>query len=563
MPELKDLIEEELERFNVPGVAVAVVHDGEIVLSKGFGYRDAERALPVTDHTLFAIGSCTKAFTSTLVASLVDEGLLEWDRPVREYLPGFELTDPNASRALTLRDMLSHRTGLARNDMMLLMHGHGELSRAELVDRLRFLPFNKSFRDGFQYNNLLYMTVGFIIEVVTGDTWEEAVQHRILDPLGMDDTNFSIVDLQKADDHSLPYSKIDGAVVEVPFRGIEMIGPAGSINSCVADMTSWLLANLDGSRTAKHRIVSEDGLKQVRTPAVVIPDELSPWPEKATTAYALGWRLENHRGHNVLSHTGGIDGFSAIVTLVPSESLGIVALSNLNACSAVLAIPDRIIDETLGLDPLPWGERHHELDHSLDAGGDDAREFNTARSKGTPPTHPLDDFAGSYTHPAYGRISFAVDDGELVADLHDLSVTLHHRHYNVWDAHETTHDEWIPMMFVMDLHGEIAAVEIRFDVTVAPFVFAKDPPTFSREQLEMLAGRYSSGPMTLDVEVVGTRLAASSSLLGAMQLLPSRGLRFQTKEHAGITVEFITGDDGVAEQAVLEDIGIFERVREG
>ena len=561
MTELATLVEEELARFRVPGAAVAVVKDGEVVLARGFGYRDADKESPVTQHTRFPIGSTTKAFTAAAVGTLVDDGVLEWDRPVREYLPGFQLNDPVATRDLTLRDMLSHRSGLPRHDHLMLMYGGGGLSRAELVARLQHLAFNKSFRAEWQYNNLIYMAVGHLIEIVAGQTWEAAVQQRLLDPLDMTHSNFSIAELQKADDHSLPHTERAGEILEVPFRSIEIIGPAGSINSCIADMSEWLRLHTEQGRIEGGDILSPAALKEIQSPAIVMPADAIPWEDVNLVGYALGWVVEDFRGHRHIWHNGGVDGFKTIVSFIPEKRIGVCVLSNRFPSNGPEVIAYRVLEELLGLDALPWGDRYLKLQEAAASGSEDTRAHVRARSKGTPPTHPLEDFAGSYVHAGYGRISFAVDGDELVADLHDLHVTMKHRHYNVWDAHERSLDISVALSFGTDVDGEITSVEADLEPTVPPIVFRKEPdPRLSEPDfLSMLTGTYASGPYELTLDLKETVLYASGPMFGSFELEPRLGTRFVAKGHQNLRFEFVLEGEGLAPEMVVEGIGVFAR----
>jgi CubicO group peptidase (beta-lactamase class C family) len=561
MNRLESVIEEELDRFRVNGAAVAVVKDGEVILSRGFGLRDVEQKLSTTDQTLFPIGSTTKAFTSAVIGTFVDEGLLEWDRPVKEYLPSFQLSDPVATKELTLRDMLSHRSGLPRHDKLMLMYSSGGLTRAELVERLRYLQFNKSFREAWQYNNLIYMAAGYLIEVVSGQTWEDAVKERLFDRLGMTNTNLWVAELMKSDDHSLPYSKKDGEIVEVPYRPIEIIGPAGSINSCIADMSLWLLLHVEQGRAEGGQILSGSALKEIHTPAIVMPSDAIPWEEVNLVGYALGWVVEDFRSHRVLWHNGGIDGFKTIISFIPKERVGVVVLSNRFPSYAPEAIAYRVYEELLDLEPLPWGERYNELAETMEAGTSEMRAFRRSKSKNEPPTHPLDDFAGTYKHPGYGHISFEIEDGELVADLHDLRVTMEHRHFNVWDAQEHLLDESTPFAFFSDIDGEIAKVEARLEPSVDPIVFHKEanPMLSDPEFLERLTGNYEFSSWTLVVDRTESSLKASSSVLGSFELVPGLGLRFEAKGQPEVRFEFALDDGGPAKEIVIDGVGVFTR----
>ncbi len=230
-------VESAIKSWKVPGLAIAVVKDGETIYAKGFGFRNAAGKLPVTPKTVFSIGSCTKAFTTFVMATLVDEGKLDWDKPVREYLLGFQTADPVATNQLTPRDLVCHRSGMPRHD---LMWYNSSFTRKEMVDRLAYLEFTAPIRSKFQYNNLMFLTAGYLIEQISGTTWEDAVKKRIFDPLEMRSSVFNISDVKKLDDFAVPYDLREKAVVEIPFREIANIGPAGSISSSVEDMSHWV-----------------------------------------------------------------------------------------------------------------------------------------------------------------------------------------------------------------------------------------------------------------------------------------------------------------------------------
>ena len=476
MADLESLIAAELDRFEIPGAAVAVLRGEEVLLQKGFGVRNLDQKAPVTEQTLFPIGSTTKAFTAAVLGTFVDAGVIGWDQPVREYFPDFRLSDSEATERVTLRDMLSHRTGMARHDLLMLMYAGGQMSRPELVSRLRYLEMNKGLGEEFQYNNLIYTAAGYLTEVLEGITWEQAVSERLLQPLGMTNSNLSLIETEKSPDHSRPHAEKDGRVVEIPFRSIEIAGPAGSINSCIADMTHWLRLNLQiGAATGA--IVSPASLKEIHSPAISLPPEASPWDEIDLQGYALGWLVEEYRGHRHIWHNGGIDGFKSVVAFLPREKLGVVVLANRFPTEGPEAIAYRVFDELLGLEPVPWGERFRDLEATLASEAETALGQKGSARKTKPPSHPVADYAGSYSHPGYGRITFDVVDDELVADWHGLQVTLTHRHYDIWEAREVAHDIEIPVLFRMDAMGEIDQVDVELEPAVDPIVFKRDRET--------------------------------------------------------------------------------------
>ncbi|MGQ9471397.1 MAG: serine hydrolase domain-containing protein [Candidatus Aminicenantales bacterium] len=240
----------QMKQWEVPGMGVGAVKNGQVILAEGFGYRNLAQKLPVTPNTLFAIGSATKAFTTMGLGLLVEEGKIEWDKPVRQYLPEFKLRDEIATERLTVRDFVCHRSGLPRHEA--LWYG-SSFSRKDIVKRLRYLNFSADIRSTFQYNNLMFLTAGYLIEKLTNSSWEEFTRQRIFEPLGMKSSNFSVTDTQKTDDYALPYVLKDKAVIEVPFRNVDTIGPAGSINSNVIDMLKWVRFHLDKGKVGNTK----------------------------------------------------------------------------------------------------------------------------------------------------------------------------------------------------------------------------------------------------------------------------------------------------------------------
>ena len=261
------VVEKAIKDFKVPGLAIAVVKDGEVIYAKGFGQRDVEKDLPVTPRTLFAIGSCTKAFTTFVMGTLVDEGKLEWDTPVRTYLPGFRMSDPIATESITPRDLVTHRSGLPRHDMVWY---NSRLTGKDVVPRLAHFELTEPFRSKFQYNNMMFMVAGYLIETIDGRPWEEAVRERIFQPLGMASSNFSVLDSQKADDFAPPYDEQEGKVRAIPFRDITNVGPAGSINSNVAEMARWVAVHTHGGKLGGKSIISPSVLAELHTPQMTI-----------------------------------------------------------------------------------------------------------------------------------------------------------------------------------------------------------------------------------------------------------------------------------------------------
>jgi CubicO group peptidase (beta-lactamase class C family) len=264
-------VNKQMDEWKVPGLAICILKDGKLIFSEGFGFRDIEKELPVTSNTLFAIGSCTKAFTATAMGILVDEGKLDWDTPVQTYLPQFRLDDTFASERMTPRDLVCHRSGLPRHDMVWY---NSEASREELLNRLQYLKPSKDFRTTYQYQNLMFLTAGYMVGKITGTGWEKFIRTRLFDPLGMTDSNLSVELSKNSSDFAFPYIKKNGASIKIPFRNIDTMGPAGSINSSVTDMANWLLLNLSKGKIGDQQIISENSLLEIHSPQMISSNKL-------------------------------------------------------------------------------------------------------------------------------------------------------------------------------------------------------------------------------------------------------------------------------------------------
>jgi CubicO group peptidase (beta-lactamase class C family) len=479
---LEGFIEQVMNDWHVPGLAVAIVKDGQVVYAKGFGYRDVKKGLKVTPDTLFAIGSCSKAFTTTALAILVDEGKLDWDKPVRDYLPDFRLQDGYATAHLRIRDLVTHQSGLPRHDGV--WYG-SPLSRKELFDRLQYLESNKPLHAKYQYNNLMFMVAGVLIERISGSTWEEFIRRRILDPLGMKTSNFSVNDSQKTVDYSLPYQEQKGEVKEVPFRNIDAIGPAGSINSSVNEMTQWLLLQLGKGKINGRQIISEKSLGEVHTPQIVSGGDLK-YDESFYTSYAMGWGVTSYRGHPALAHSGGIDGFTSQVRFLPKDQLGVVVLTNSTSPASSL-IAANVVDRMLGLSEAPWAQRAKaDAAKAKEAQAKTKAEDEAKRKKDAPLTHSLKDYTGQFEHPAYQTLTITEEGGQLKFDLHGLAGGLKHYHYDTFQlTGEATGLEGRKLTFLINQAGEIDRASIPLEPTVKEIVFTRKPkPQEKKSTLE-------------------------------------------------------------------------------
>ena len=396
-------VEKVMRDWKVQGMAVAIVHKNKVILSKGFGYRNVAKNLPVTEETLFAIGSCTKAFTAAGVCLLQEDGTLDLDKPIRDYMPEFKLFDDYVSQNMSPRDLLCHRSGLPRHDIM--WYG-SPATRRELFARLRYLEPSQPFRTTYQYQNLMFMTAGVLIEDVSKLSWEKFTRNRILNPLEMNSTNFSINDLQNAKDYSTGYAEPGGLVSPIPYMNIDAVGPAGSLNSNVKDMSKWLTVLINGGKYNGKKILSENTIRQLQTPAMVSPTQVPlQYDESFYNMYGLGWTITSYRGHVRVDHGGNIDGFSASTCFMPRDSIGVVVLTNMNASNLTAIVRNNVLDRMLGLTEVDWNKRLlDERTKNKEAQNKTKKEEDGNRVKDTKPSHPLEAYAGKFEHPGYGVI---------------------------------------------------------------------------------------------------------------------------------------------------------------
>ncbi len=463
-----NVVEQIRQEWKVPGIAVAIVKDGKVVFAQGYGYRDVQRQLKVTPDTLFAIGSCSKAFTAAALGMLVDEKKLQWDETVRTHLPEFRLYDDYATSRLRTRDLLSHQSGLPRHD--LVWYG-SPLKRMELFERLRFLEPSAPLHAKYQYNNLMFMTAGVLLERLAGQTWESFVQQRIFTPLGMKNSNFSVTAMQQTADFSLPHGEEKGEMKAIPFRNIDEIGPAGSINSSVNEMTNWLLLQMNQGKVGDKQIISERSLLETQTPQIVSGGDLK-YDESFYVSYAMGWGVYVYRGHHILRHGGGIDGFTSNVTVLPKDKLGIVVLTNSSSPASGL-IANLAVDRLLGLSEVPHVQRAKEAEaKGKDAAAKAKADEEAKRKKDTKPTLALSDYVGQYVHPAYQTLTITRDGEQLKGDLHGLKFTLKHYHYDVFLGTDGVTNE-TKVAFQMNKAGELDRVAILLESNVKEIVFTR------------------------------------------------------------------------------------------
>ncbi|MEK7487351.1 MAG: serine hydrolase [Planctomycetota bacterium] len=553
-----------LSDFRVPGIAIAVVVEGEIILAKGYGYRDTEKQLPVTSQTLFAIGSTTKAFTSCIIGTLVDQGILDWDQPVLSYMPEFRLKDEYATTHLKIRDLLTHQSGLPRHD---LVWYNSSANRAELVHKLRYLDPVKDLRESFHYQNLMYMTAGFLAEQVTKKSWESLVQDRIFGPIGMTNSNFSVEDSHKNADFALPYEDKKQQITRMEFRNISTVGPAGSINSNIDDMAHWMLLHLNEGKYGNQQILKKTTLQEMHTPQMIIRDY--PSDEKTfLSAYGLGWMMESYQGHYLVHHGGNIDGFSAQVSLLPLKQMGIVILTNQNGSGAPSLLTSEILDRLLNLESGKWLEtakkRRDQAQLLLEEG---EKKKELLQKVGTKPAYRLEEYVGTYGHPGYGDITVAIQNEKLFLTYNQISIPLKHWHYEVFLGEKNASDstfEDLEVQFRGNLKGNVSEILLPFEPELSPIVFEKkaDPRLLDPVYLTKFTGEYQLTTQLCQIELKGNVLVASLPGQPPYDLVPDQGTEFNLKALNGYSVYFVEDEKGeITELQFRQPNGVFPATR--
>ena len=409
-----------MREFQVPGLALAVVKDGRVLVAKGYGVRRLGAAGPVDARTLFGIASNTKAFTATALAMLVEEGKIAWDAPVIRYLPDFAMHDPWVTRELTVRDLLVHRSGLGLGAGDLLWWPPSTYTRAEIARRIRHIPPATSFRSAYAYDNVLYIVAGELIERVTGQRYEDFVEARILRRVGMTGSNVHHSKaVAGAGNVSATHATVEGRVREIaPFLS-DNTNAAGGINAGAEDMARWMVVQLDSGRLADGtRLFSQRSARELWT--IVVPRAAGSAPpelpvlRRQFSGYALGFGVADHRGEKLLQHSGGLPGYISLVTMIPDRKLGIAVLTN-HESLAMYPITWRLVDHLLGAPAFDYLAAYLALDRRTAAeNAASVRAAAAKRDTASRPSLPLGSYAGTYRDDWYGDIAIAHEDGRLV-----------------------------------------------------------------------------------------------------------------------------------------------------
>jgi CubicO group peptidase (beta-lactamase class C family) len=537
-------MEQTLKDWNTPGVGVGIVVGDKLVFAKGYGYRDYEKKLPFTAKTMQPIASNSKLFTAVSAGMLVEEGKLTWDKPIKQSVPEIEFYNDQLNNNVTLRDMLSHRTGVTRHDLIWFK---SPFTRKELFDRLKYLEPQEPMRETFLYNNLMFAAVGQVIEMKSGKRWEDFVRERIFTPLGMSTTCYTIADMLKQPDYGVPFrEKRDSfELYKIPYyEDTEGVAPAGAIISNIDELSHWLIALMNEGKYNGKQVLPANVLKATLQPAIALPntagEALGYW-EILNSAYGMGRQTASYRGKLLTFHGGDLPGFHSQISFMPNDKIGVILLVQTDHSAPLYNIISyNVYERLLGMEQTPWSQRQLQQRLANKKAATESRtKAGADRVPNTKPSHALGDYVAEYENPAYGILKIGLQGDQLQFGFHEFHFPMSHFHYDRFDTPDDEQYGKFSVNFRTNPQGDVDQAVISLDQ--AEVVFTRKPETLDAKVLEKLAGTYLT-PSKVKFEVQyqpGTGLALVFPGGPPQKLIPVKGLQFRTAQFADIIFEFV------------------------
>ncbi|MBE0680232.1 MAG: serine hydrolase [Bacteroidales bacterium] len=535
-------VEKILRDWNVPGCGIGIVVKDKLVFARGYGYRDLENGLPVTPNTLFQIASNTKLFTATAMGFLVEEGKIDWDKPVRNFVPQLQFYNDELNASVTMRDMLSHRTGISRHDAIWV---RTDFSRKELFDRIKYLEPSIPFRSGALYNNLMYVSAGQSLEYLSGLTWEEYVTKKIFEPLEMHHSMFVVEDMLTQSDYMIPYyEKRDTTTLlkSLFYTQNQGLGPAGSIISSINDLSNWVIAQINGGKFKASQVIPAGIIKETMKPAIPYSSVPDRYFENLSAMYGMGRATSSYKGHYLAQHGGSIGGIYSNISIMPADSIGVIVFTNrISQLPGIIAFT--VYDRLLGLPETPWSDRGLKgYLKSRETASESRKKPDTDRIMGTSPSHKLADYAGIFEDLAYGRVYISFRNDSLTFKFNQYELPLYHYHYDRFmTPDDQLYGKW-SLMFSTDAQGEISQIKISLDEKEVAFNRLADPRLRDPEFLRKLEGQYEIGGNRIAIELKNGELVIMSA--PPQHLNPYKGTMFRIREFSDQVVEFILDESG-------------------
>jgi CubicO group peptidase (beta-lactamase class C family) len=536
-----------MKDWNVPGLGVGIVIKDKLVWAKGYGYRDYGKKIPYTPTTTQPIASNTKLFTSIAAGMLAEDGKVDLDKPIRQYVPGIQFYNDDLNRTVTLRDMLSHRTGITRHDNIWYKSNY---TQKELFERLKYLEPVEAPRSVFLYNNMMYSGAGYSIELLSGRPWETFVRERILVPLGMTSTTFTIEDMVKQPEPGVPFTerRDNTELYRIPYYSDAIgVAPAGAMNSSIVDMSKWLIALMNGGKVGGKQVIPANVIRQTLAPSIALPNtglEVRGWGELINSAYGMGRWTASYRGHLIAYHGGDLPGFHSQISTMPYDSIGVIVFVIGNHAAPLYNVVSyNLYERLLGMTLTPWSERQNTIRLKNKAAATQSRtKAGAGRVAGTKPSHPIDDYVGEFENPAYGVLYVTKGDTSLMFDFHKVKMPLSHFHYDRFDTPDDEEDGKYSVNFLTNPQGELDRAEMSLDEAAISFARRVPAALSSAATLRQYLGTYitpNGGRFDVVLRPDGTLAIQYPS--GTFQnLIPWQPRRFRIKEFADVVFEFVT-----------------------
>lgn len=557
--ELKEI----LEVTQAAGFAVAVVEGDEIIYAEGFGFRDIENKLPVDENTLFAIGSCSKAFTSSILGKLRAEDKLSFDDSPLKYVPDLKFYNDEMNNNIIIKDLMCHRTGLPRHDISWYLFPSNY--KDSLVQRIEFQEPFTGVRQQWYYNNFMFLLQGVIAEHISGKSWEDNIREQLFIPLEMTRSNLSIEELENSTNAAVGYElKHDSVISKMDYYRIAGMSPAGSINSSVKDMSNWLITWINNGKFQDKDILPKAYVNEAIGSQMVVSQRLPDveYPDIHLLNYGYGWFISSYKSHYLVAHGGNIDGFSANTMFFPTDSIGIVVLANQNGSAVPLLVSRVISDRMLKLDDTDWvGYYMEQMEKARKVEQDASVDKDYNKIKNTRPSHILMDYKGSYSNPGYGSFTITLDNDSLFAKFKLRTYYLRHMHYDVFEPLQVTssgidtlNDGNWRFNFITDNSGTISNVNINVEPMLDAIEFKHKPDIIDIDPatLKAYVGDYEIAGGEVKIYIKDEKvLCLYVEGQPEYELVPSGKHTFNFKALEGFKVEFIESPDQTINELIL------------
>ena len=560
-----------LKATKAPGFAVAIVEGDKVIYSKGFGYRDYENEIPMDANTLLAIGSSSKAFTCSILGQLRQEEKISFNDSPIKYISELRFYNEDLNSRIIIQDLMSHQTGIPRHDFSWYLFP--TYSKDSLIQRIQYHEPFTGLRQQWHYNNFMFLTLGVIAERITGKSWEDNIRERFFQPLGMKRSNVSIEELEKSSNAAVGYElKKDSIISKMDYYRIAGMSPAGSINSSVNEMSNWLITWINKGKFKGEQILPEYYVTEAMSSQAVINASLprKDFPDLHLANYGYGWVISSYRGHYRVEHSGGIDGFSANVAFYPSDSIGIVVLTNQNGSAVPSFVRNTVADRMLGTKRTDWAQEFI----SRQKKNKEAKvESSSSKVSDTHPSHELQAYTGNYSHSGYGQFEITNQLDSMFANFKLKKYYLKHVHYDVFEPFEvsktgidTTDTGPLRFNFITSDAGEIASVRMKIEGALDhPIEFDHEPNEIDVDlaTLEKYTGEYDLSGTEIKIYIKNENtLYLFVAGQPEYEVIPTDKHIFTFKTLDGFKVEFKESDDKSINQLILrQPNGTFKATR--